>query len=298
VVRIVPGYRDCGVTNSKFKNCGQILGGEDVTGFGTVTGSGFLFEGNSVDGVELPKAWDLHGRRNGASVDTLLDIRIANNTWRNLHGGGIVRYVTELEFAGNKLDEVTVDGSFTYALELENITGGEITRNDFKSFDHGVKLTSCTDLRGDFNRMADQISAIVLNDAGGNTGYWCNNLYEGAVAPLFVSGNSLIAFRPRLPAAVNIADDTAVTIMPLSTRGRAFLSSLSGTSFIAQFSYYTVTPAIDVGGSTSPIVDFTTGALTGTTGTDGKITISVHTDGTLRIENRTGSVLKIDGELS
>ncbi|MEP0323288.1 hypothetical protein [Bauldia litoralis] len=38
-------------------------------------------------------------------------------------------------------------------------------------------------------------------------------------------------------------------------------------------------------------VNFSTGALTGTTGTDGKFTISAHTDGMLYLENRRGSTL-------
>jgi hypothetical protein len=52
--------------------------------------------------------------------------------------------------------------------------------------------------------------------------------------------------------------------------------------------YNTATPstvALNVGSN----VDRTTGALTGTTGTDGKVTVSAHTDGYVYIENRSGS---------
>ena len=34
-----------------------------------------------------------------------------------------------------------------------------------------------------------------------------------------------------------------------------------------------------------------TGAKTGTTGTDGKVTVSAHTDGKIYIENRSGGAL-------
>lgn len=38
----------------------------------------------------------------------------------------------------------------------------------------------------------------------------------------------------------------------------------------------------------------TTGALTGTTGTDTNLTVSAHTDGKLYIENRRGAELDVD----
>lgn len=41
------------------------------------------------------------------------------------------------------------------------------------------------------------------------------------------------------------------------------------------------------------VVNFTTGALNGTTGVDGKFTISVHTDGNLYFENRLGAAKNI-----
>lgn len=41
-------------------------------------------------------------------------------------------------------------------------------------------------------------------------------------------------------------------------------------------------------------VDVTTGALSGTTGSDGKVTISAHTDGKLYIENRRGAILRLE----
>ncbi|MEY5098549.1 MAG: hypothetical protein RJA36_1268, partial [Pseudomonadota bacterium] len=294
-VRLVPGYRDCFIDGTEFVNVGQVLSAEDVTGFGTVTGSGFRLVAKA-DGVALAKMFDVHGRRNGASVDTIRDLRIAV-TARNINGGGIFRYVTELELELNKWDEVTPDASFTYAVEAENITGFKLSRNDFASFSRGVKLTNVTELRANFNVLADQANATVLNDAGGNTGFWHENVAEG-FNPLFQSSNSLIAFWPRLPAAVDLADDAVLKVLPAANRGQAFFYSLSGAAFEAAFTYDTTVPSINVGGASSPIVDFTTGALTGTTGVDGKITISAHTDGTLQIENRTGAVLKVDGTLS
>lgn len=293
-VRIVPGYRDCFV-KAKFDTIGQLFAAEDVTGFGTVTGSGFVMHAE-VDGVALAKMVDIHGRRNGASVDTIQDVKITV-VGRNIKGGISALYVTELEITKCDLDEVTPDASFTYAIEAEAITRLRITRNDFTSFSRGVKLTNCTELRGEFNRFADQANATVLNDAGGNTGIWRGNLTEG-FNPLFQSSNSAIAISGRLPGPVDLADDAVLKLTPANTRGRFFLTSLSGASFVASGSYYTATPALDVGGDSSPIVDFATGALTGTTGMDDRITVSIHTDNTIQIENRTGATLKVDGELS
>lgn len=89
-----------------------------------------------------------------------------------------------------------------------------------------------------------------------------------------------------------VADDAATSFTPMTTAGLILIQSRSAPTTNYLLSFY-VTSA---GGSFSPTYAIgsntvvTTGALTGTTGTDGKLTLSVNTsDGKIYIENRTGA---------
>jgi hypothetical protein len=52
---------------------------------------------------------------------------------------------------------------------------------------------------------------------------------------------------------------------------------------------FAVAPIAEGSGGAS--IDYTTGALTGTTGTDARATLSIHTDNKLYLENRLGGVV-------
>ena len=93
-----------------------------------------------------------------------------------------------------------------------------------------------------------------------------------------------------------ISDDTAISFTPKQIRGYLLLFPLASAyadisgiiTFRTQDDLFTKIVA-----QTSTIIEVTTGALTGTTGTDTKFTVSVHTDNKVYFENRFGSDVNI-----
>lgn len=91
--------------------------------------------------------------------------------------------------------------------------------------------------------------------------------------------------------AITINDDSVATLSFSGTapRGTLVLSgSVSGAGH-AVVAFRTTNSVFTRSLGASSEVALTTGALTGTTGTDTELTISAHTDGNLYIENRTGA---------
>jgi len=91
---------------------------------------------------------------------------------------------------------------------------------------------------------------------------------------------------------VAISDDNVYSFTPTLTAGLILIQSRSAATTNYLWAFYVTT----AGGSFSPVYFIgsntvaTTGALTGTTGTDGKFTCSVNTaNGKIYIENRTGA---------
>jgi len=85
-----------------------------------------------------------------------------------------------------------------------------------------------------------------------------------------------------------VVDDSFVKFKPKNDNGVIDFGSAGATNWGKLFYWASATPActpLNVGSD----VDATTGALTGTTGTDGKVTVSAHTDGYIYIENRSGA---------
>lgn len=111
------------------------------------------------------------------------------------------------------------------------------------------------------------------------------------VTGTITSGTSLVALGTHVGTGA-IADDGVYSFTPPATTGilmamRAGTTGANTTEFIYGFfdtanSYLHYT---SIGTQTEQ----TTGALTGTTGTDGKFTVSVHTNGKLYFENRRGA---------
>lgn len=84
-----------------------------------------------------------------------------------------------------------------------------------------------------------------------------------------------------------INDDAATSFTPSRSTGICKVEVGGDTTVYAVFHYNTATPAVTVHQAGSN-TNSTTGALTGTTGTDTKFTVSAHTDGKLYFENRRG----------
>lgn len=89
----------------------------------------------------------------------------------------------------------------------------------------------------------------------------------------------------------NINDDSVVVFTPVSPFGIIFVNARSSgqgaNSAVGIFRAVATAFMNSIYAGSS--VAFTTGALTGTTGTDGKLTISAHSDGNIYIENRLGA---------
>lgn len=106
-----------------------------------------------------------------------------------------------------------------------------------------------------------------------------------------ILGASLVSFR------LSVADDDVATV-DLTEVGAnpdayntIWLNSLDDPTEVGFFvARPSSSPHCDgTGIGTFSDIDFTTGALNGTTGSDGKKTISAHTDGLIYVENRDGA---------
>jgi hypothetical protein len=89
----------------------------------------------------------------------------------------------------------------------------------------------------------------------------------------------------------SIADDGVLSFTPPSSSGfvLVMINQSSGTSVYGVFAYRcAATAAINALATAGVNLNSTTGALTGTTGTNGKATISCHTDNKIYVENRLG----------
>ena len=108
-----------------------------------------------------------------------------------------------------------------------------------------------------------------------------------------------VRFRPKVPTShrefrATVADDAATSVAAPAQSGAAIIV-ISGSTHVDQSLIIVYRAAsspvitgqrIDGGGSS--LGSFTTGILSGTTGTDGRLTVSAHTDGRIYFENRLG----------
>ena len=124
---------------------------------------------------------------------------------------------------------------------------------------------------------AASAAGLSLQDDGGNQGA---KVLDGGVLQV---GN--LTFDQH----VAIADDGVFSFSPSGTWGLMFVfcpTSMTPSALV----FWRVTATNNGCALIQPGSDVvaTTGALTGTTGTDGKFTISAHTDGKIYMENRLG----------
>lgn len=90
-------------------------------------------------------------------------------------------------------------------------------------------------------------------------------------------------------ARQSITDDGAYNFTPTQPQGLMMISADNDVTFSALVFYN-----VNAGGAQTTLVagtnaEVTTGALSGSTGTDNKVTVSAHTNGRVYIENRSGS---------
>lgn len=290
------GSRNC-VVDTKVSGIRQAFRHSDLAGYGTIVSSGHRIR-FYVDGCDDFRVVDVHGRRNGASVDTLVDTRI-EIYGRRLNGGIYAVNCTELEISGCDFDEVTIDPSATYFLEAEDCPSLRVLDNTVVGMGRFVRVQGCTDYRIMGNRIIDLTSTTVLRDDGGCSGTWVANVTMGFIPFYTPDGTSTITIDARFPGQFDLPDDSVLKVTPSRLKGLCQFHSVTGTSFSVAGLYDLVTSDLDLGPFTSVNVDASTADLTGTTGVDGRITISAYnTDDELQIENRTGGTIRIDGWVS
>tara|TARA_R100000544_G_scaffold10036_1_gene4239 strand:- start:1196 stop:3001 length:1806 start_codon:yes stop_codon:yes gene_type:complete len=87
-----------------------------------------------------------------------------------------------------------------------------------------------------------------------------------------------------------MSDDTAFSFTPQFSRGVIKVTNGAGQNArVIEIAYDTDTPNTGLAGYQGAAMEFTTGVLTGTTGTDNRITVSAASDGKIYIENRNGN---------
>jgi len=93
-------------------------------------------------------------------------------------------------------------------------------------------------------------------------------------------------------ATVQINDDdfTSFTAANSGVGGFILIHQVSGGAVWGMASFQGDGTAVMASVAEAAGVDFTTGALAGTTGVDGQLTVSIDTGGLIYIENRTGGV--------
>jgi len=93
-------------------------------------------------------------------------------------------------------------------------------------------------------------------------------------------------------ATVQISDDDFISFAPGNNAvgGFILIHQVSGGEVWGIASFQGDGTAVMASVAEAAGVDFATGALTGTTGSDGQLTISIDTNNTIFIENRTGAV--------
>jgi len=95
----------------------------------------------------------------------------------------------------------------------------------------------------------------------------------------------------KFTAMPQLKDDTATSITPPVSQGFFLIRKAGGSNGGALVAFDAVATPYTVLIAGTAIMAATTGALTGTTGTDGKITVSAHSDGKIYVENRVGAAI-------
>ena len=108
-------------------------------------------------------------------------------------------------------------------------------------------------------------------------------------APFRVRNSGTLKAAGFITQIYTIADDAVEVITPIVSSGMCMFNVENANQLWGGVMFRANASPLCVSMFTGPLVSVTTGALTGTTGTDGNLTISSHTDGNIYIENRTGA---------
>jgi len=111
------------------------------------------------------------------------------------------------------------------------------------------------------------------------------------VAPFIVNYKGQTLSKSLYSGSISsLADDAATSITPpAGTSGILKVWVATASGFFAEVYYRVSGTPLTEEGYKGANTELTTGALTGTTGTDTKLTVSSHSDGSVYIENRTGA---------
>jgi hypothetical protein len=140
-------------------------------------------------------------------------------------------------------------------------------------------LYNATDGAGLFDGDDDLVAPNGARIAGG--------LYVGSTATAPIDGCVHITGN-LVGTTISLADDAATSITPATTVGMILLLPRTGSTTLRGMVVFRATSSPFAYLLVGNYVEATTGALTGTTGSDIRFTVSTHTDGKVYLENRLG----------
>ncbi|MBB4277241.1 parallel beta-helix repeat protein [Rhizobium mongolense] len=261
-----------------------------------------LIEGNLFDGVQTSAS--SHGSTEPTPHQK--NIKIVNNTIRNIGEFGIWgRYWDRPIISGNTIHGCGLQGIVLDTCERAVVSGNSIRKvNQDNAATHALQLQTCTNC------------SVIGNNISTDTG----NFYAYALRAFSGSGNIFEHNRSDKGSSgyANITEDTTQvdrrfskdlgddavwSITPPRGLGqgvvRIVCESTSNPTVRGEFFYRVVSSAAMTAMWKAPSATSaeTTGALTGTTGTDGIMTVSADvTSGKIYIENRRGSSVIVNVE--
>lgn len=204
-----------------------------------------------------------------------------------MYGSGANTVTTILDSSGNNVIEVSET-----AVVIEPATGNsKLLMSDVTAV--GIEFSQSA-----FSRMVIDSSESYLRSPDGSNEIMVNNTDAYVDSNIiWHDGNGASKVRTSVSETnSNLTDNNVMTITPAIRYGICIVYARN-SSFLANSGIfiYRCTATNNfcslLYGNANCVA--TTGALTGTTGTDGKFTVSAHTDGKLYFENRSGSAIAI-----
>ena len=207
-----------------------------------------------------------------SAVTSSLDYKVTNTSSSNPgHKHTLANGATDVTASVSELN--TLDGITSSTAELNILDGVTADATEINTLD-GITASTA-----ELNKTDG-----VAGDIVGTTDTQTLTNKTLTSPSITLNTNALMGYN------VNLADDNATSFTPSYDRLYVIVHSINGAGNYGTAEIWCVNGAV-VGTriSGSSTFEVTTGALTGTTGTDAKFTISPHSDGKIYVENRLGA---------
>ncbi|WJR68141.1 glycosyl hydrolase family 28-related protein [Neorhizobium sp. CSC1952] len=260
-----------------------------------------LVEGCLFDGVQSGAS--THGATEPPIYPT--NIRIIGNVFKNMTQYGTRgRYWKDAIVRGN-----TYFGTGSQAILLQTCINAKVSENTVRKAaqavsTHGIQLQACTDSEATRNTVSNDGEATNYVSAlrafsGTRNRFSTDGCVAGSDASFPIANITEDDALIDGTFFKTLADDAAWAIVPPHGKSQgtvivsvesAIVQGLRGIFWYRVLTTATLDLIAQAAGSTAAR---TTGALTGTTGTDGLMTISAALDGRIYIENRRGAAINV-----